>query len=213
MPSVTAQSSGSYSGERYRRRYTSILWEEKRLTAYNRSMSFNFIDSIKAGPEYLAIQTYYGNRTAARSVVPLMNHINEGLIVLNAVNASSEAMAGFCLHPLFQNDEELTTVGYQYTLDRLGLPTSIRALMLTMEYRRVANKYLADCDTTKIELSPLKEVNDMLIADKVQNRKDFLKYHYGKHPNSTRLDEYFKEWLATPGISEARYSELITLLP
>ena len=168
----------------------------------------DFIDLIKGGPEYSAILAFYNTRTAARSKVPLMNHINEGLVILDRIDASSEAMAGFCLHPLFQNDNELTTVGYQYTLDRLGQPTSIRAVMLTMEYRRVANAYLAHHDTTSIVLSPLKEVNDMLVADKVQNRKDFLKHHLGTHPNSTRLDQYFKDWMVALDVTDEMYIHL-----
>lgn len=171
----------------------------------------DLINLIKSGPEYEAIKAFYGERVAARSKVPLMNHIDEGLVILNKIGASSEAMAGFCLHPLFQNDAELTTVGYKYVLDKLGQNVSIPAMMLTMEYRRVANMYLAHCDTSKIVLSPLKEVNDMLIADKVQNRKDFLTYHFGTHQNSARLDQYFKDWMNALSITDERYQELVNL--
>lgn len=169
----------------------------------------NFIDLIKDGPEYAAISAFYNTRVAARSQVPLMNHINEGLVILDKIGATTEAMAGFCLHPLFQNDEQLITEGYKYTLDNLDKVTSLRAVMLTMEYRRVANAYLAHHDTSNIKLSPLKEVNDMLIADKVQNRKDFLAYHKGTHPNSSRLDEYFLDWMHALGISQQTYERLI----
>lgn len=171
----------------------------------------NIIEIIKSGPEYLAIKNFYSERTAARSQVPLMNHINEGLLILDAIGASSEAMAGFCLHPLFQNDNELAAVGYQYTFDKLAQVTSLRAVMLTMEYRRVANSYLANCDTAKIILSPLREVNDMLVADKVQNRKDFIAHHKGTHPNSERLDQYFKDWMNALNISEDEYQRLVQI--
>ena len=47
----------------------------------------------------------------------------------------------------------------------------------------------------------------MLIADKVENRKDFERYHWD-HSNAARLTEYFREWLTALGISEDRYMEL-----
>jgi len=53
----------------------------------------------------------------------------------------------------------------------------------------------------------LKEVNDMLISDKIQNRKDFEIYHLGKHERSSQLDQYFKNWLTKLDISEEQYQE------
>jgi hypothetical protein len=60
----------------------------------------------------------------------------------------------------------------------------------------------------EIRLSPLKDVNDMLIADKIQNRKDFDLYHKGKHERSEELDEYFKNWFNRLGITEEFYQEM-----
>jgi hypothetical protein len=84
-----------------------------------------------------------------------------------------------------------------------------------MEYRRVANNYLSKRminSIDEIELSPLKDVNDMLIADKVQNRKDFELYHLDTHERSDVLDQYFKNWLIRLGITEERYQELVKLI-
>ena len=47
----------------------------------------------------------------------------------------------------------------------------------------------------------------ILIADKIQNRKDFELYHLGKHERSDELDSYFKNWLERLNISEEFYQE------
>lgn len=165
-----------------------------------------FIDAVKNTHEYSSISSHYSNKVAERSQVPLINHINEGLMILGLIGASFEAAKAYCIHPLFQNDEDLRTVGNDYTF-RDGYSEST---FLAMEYRYIANSYLAKMPkpVEGIHLSPIQNVNHMLIADKVQNRKDFEKYHLGIHPNSDRLLEYFKEWLDALGVSEEKYQEL-----
>lgn len=76
--------------------------------------------------------------------------------------------------------------------------------MLTMEYRSVANDFLSQKVDTgqKIRLSPLKDVNDMLIADKIQNYKDFMQYHYHTHARSQELFRYFNLWFDALGCRE-----------
>jgi hypothetical protein len=48
----------------------------------------------------------------------------------------------------------------------------------------------------------------MLIADKVQNRKDFERYHRDTHPRARDLDHYFRNWLIALRVTETRYHEL-----
>ncbi len=84
-----------------------------------------------------------------------------------------------------------------------------------MEYRSVANEYLSHrtiAHVDEIRLSPLPEVNQMLIADKVQNCKDFELYHKATHPRSAELDLYFNNWLRRLGITPERYTTLKALL-
>ena len=172
--------------------------------------------------EYKLISKHYGDRKAKRSQVPLINHINEGLVVLDAIGATEQAKRAFCLHPLFQADEDLKENSYLYCF------VSPYALMLTMEYRSVANEFLSNkmeglqevieaygiegLNPGLVRLSPMKEVNDMLIADKVQNYKDFVTYHQKTHERTSELDDYFNIWMNTLGVSDKQYGELIKLI-
>jgi hypothetical protein len=47
----------------------------------------------------------------------------------------------------------------------------------------------------------------MLIADKIQNRKDFELYHEGTHERSLELKCYFIDWLWRLGVREGEYQE------
>lgn len=163
------------------------------------------LSSIKESVEYQLICEHYGDAVAKRSQVPLINHIDEGLIVLEEIQASREAMLAFCLHPMVQADDDC-----EDNYERVSEATSAAVLGLAMEYRSVANEYLSNKINTGhiIRLSALEEVNDMLIADKVQNRKDFYTYHYDTHLRSPQLAKYFDEWLDALDIDDDHYAEL-----
>jgi hypothetical protein len=165
---------------------------------------------LTASAEYLAIEEVYGARTARRSQVPLMHHIDEGLAVLRWCGSSEAAQRAFCLHPLLQEDAALAA-----HLERVRGLTSPHVLALALEYRRVANATLSTrpiSSAAEIDLSPMPEVNAMLVADKVQNRKDFELHHRGRHPRSAELERYFRRWLARLEVSEARFAELFEQL-
>jgi len=161
------------------------------------------VNSFKSFPEFEIIKKFYGKKKAKRSGVPLINHIQEGLIILDKIGASSLAKKAYCLHPFYQDDKALES-----NVDTYTFPTPI--MIRIMEYRSVANEYLSHRSINSIDeirLSPLKDVNDMLIADKVQNRKDFEIHHLGKHQRSEELGQYFKNWLERLEISEERYQQ------
>ena len=152
---------------------------------------------IQSTVEYGLITQYYGDTKTTRSGVPLMNHIDEGLTILENLGASALAARAYCLHPIFQGDDDLRS---NYLVARDIDPL---AILLVMEYRKCANAYLCKPHTddwTQDDIQQfvgplLPEVRDMLIADKMQNRKDFLEYHYGTHPRSEQLNRYFNNWI------------------
>ena len=142
---------------------------------------------IQNSLEYKLISDFYGDIRAKRSGVSYMNHIDEGLAILNIIDASDLAKRAYCLHPIYQGDFDLSSNHNQYKIDG-------DVILRVIEYRSVANEYLSFREINSfmdIRLSPIKDVNDMLIADKIQNRKDFELYHKGKHERSKELERYF----------------------
>ena len=157
-------------------------------------------------PEYKYVQQYYGDTVTDRTGIHMMNHIDEGLFILEKINASENAKMAYIAHPLMQSDADLTTFWKSNGPDIM----SRRILLLALEYRNIANAHLSyhPSGLDNFMLSPLKEVNDMLIADKIQNRKDFELYHMDSHPRSDKLKQYFIEWLQKLGITEEIYAEM-----
>jgi len=168
--------------------------------------------------EYEKIEQYYGTRQPNRAPVYFMNHVDEGMYILDKIGASDAAMRAFALHPIIQDDKDMP-VNYKSLLD-----CNPEALILAVEYRNIANQYLSNKVTVSGDtfdyhggpvLGPVKAVNDMLIADKIQNYKDFLLYHHKTHPRSRELEAYFKVWLEALGITNFKdwFDELNELNP
>ncbi len=150
-------------------------------------------DGIVRTMEYLMISEFYGTRRAERSQVPLINHIDEGLFIMGRRGVSITARRAFCLHPMVQKDEDLKANWMNVSAN-----ANRNSILLAMEYRNIANQYLSHrhiTDVSEIAISPLDDVNEMLIADKIQNWKDFMTYHHATHPRSRELTEYFNNWL------------------
>lgn len=167
---------------------------------------------ISGSPAYRAIERRDGDVEAERSGVFYMNHIDEGLRVLHRwLGASWRAQQAWCLHPLIQGDDDLRRAHEDGVLDEFDA----RTVALALEYRNIANGFLSRmeahpgfADARQIHRSPLAEVNQMLVADKLQNCKDFRLYHAGSHPRAERLERYFQQWLAALGVDAAEVDRL-----
>jgi hypothetical protein len=168
-------------------------------------------------PEYQAIREHYADRVARVSGDPLIQQVEEGLIILDALDASEEAMRAFCLRPLFQTDEDLVRYGQDF-MDTVDCSPSV--ILLVTEYRSKANAWLSE----KVHRSstgrqhvvadgvpsagPLEAVREMLIADKVQGRKEFIRHLRGRHARSDELDLYFELWLQALEVDQEEYDGL-----
>jgi hypothetical protein len=167
--------------------------------------------AFTATPEYRAIEAFYGDGRARRSGVFLMNHIDEGLYVLRRLSAQESAWRAWCLHPIVQGDADLEAAVRGGAL--AGFATEV--VVLVMEYRNIANRFLSAmeehpgyADPGRISRSPLAAVNQMLVADKVQNFKDFRAHHQASHPRAARLERYFQRWLAALGVDPSEVDAL-----
>lgn len=150
------------------------------------------VGSFLETEEYKIVEQFYADKTTKRTGMFMMNHIDEGLFVLNHYGATEAAKKAFCLHPLLQMDTDLAL-----NWSSLRAHSSPEVLGLALEYRNIANQYLSQRSISSIDeikLSPLEEVDDMLRADKVQNYKDFLIYHKATHPRADILNTYFLNW-------------------
>ncbi len=199
-----------YAGERGRGHFQRHLAEHREpiatvpdchLEAWlrRRGVAHRVIARETDDAEYRAIEAAYSDGRARRSQVPLMHHIDEGLAVLRRIGASPQAGRAFCLHPLVQTDAALAANAHRVA----ALTPEPRVLALALEYRNIANATLSQrpiAGPEDIPLSPLAEVQQMLVADKVQNYKDFVLHHGRTHPRRHALDRYFALWLARLGV-------------
>lgn len=165
---------------------------------------------------YELISEHYAMQCAKRSGVPLINHIDEGILILDWLGEPQRVKDAYCLHPMLQTDKDLNANWKEVCIEMLDQEDGTEIVMLAMEYRSVANDFLSDkvngAVFTDIRLSPISAVNSMLIADKIQNRKDFEQYHLGTHDRSDELDKYFKIWLQRLGVSKEMYQNYVEVL-
>lgn len=138
---------------------------------------------------YDIIKSHYGNQKAERSGISYMNHIDEGLFILDSIGADRLTKSAFCIHPILQLPDSLVEY-YNESKVRMWNP---KIVMLAMEYRNKAN-YYSSHNGTKPPTMVLPQVTQMLVADKLQNYKDFL-LHSNKYENELELTQYFINWL------------------
>jgi len=158
---------------------------------------------------YNLIYEYFKNKKTSKGV-PYMNHIDEGIKILEEIKADKCTIEAYILHPFIQcvnlkgadgkvilSEEEMKEYLDIYSID----PIVTSNLFL---YRKFANAYLCRPETDNLSLMDIRnclyglemypDIIDMLIADKLQNFKDFMKYRQD-HPRYDQLFRYFNMWL------------------
>ena len=159
--------------------------------------------------EYTLVREFYKGKRGERSGVPYLQHIDEGLYILECLGASRETLRAFAIHPLVQGDQEFQDHVDNEVVTKLLYAggQSGAAMALALEYRYRANSYTSRMPPSVFDSykrSPLPEVNLMLLADKIQNYKDAILYVIPKmdFPEANRLHTYFQNWMDFYEISD-----------
>lgn len=139
--------------------------------------------------EYNYISDLFHNKISKVTEDLSMNIMEEGLAILNILEASHNAKKAFCIHPLFENDESLAKT---WEMNRIPNCDS-RSLILAMEFRTISGRRSGN--NGKIRLSMIPEVNQMLLADIMQKYKTFEINQRGVHPKSNELETFYKNWI------------------
>lgn len=158
---------------------------------------------------YSVIDSFYKGMSTSKGV-PYINHINEGIVHLENMKVDDDVINAFILHPFVQcvnlkgtyKDCLLTEKELEKHINIFKIEPEIAFELLL--YRKYANSYLCREATDNFSIHDaygyLKNLNNyqttvkMLIADKLQNFKDFLLYRQD-HPRKEFLNRYFTIWL------------------
>lgn len=158
---------------------------------------------------YKVIEEFYKDKTTSKGI-PYINHIDEGVGHLENLHVSDVVINAFILHPFVQcvnlqgtyKDCLLTEKELEKHINIFEIKPEIAYELLL--YRKFANSYLCRPDTdgysfeeaySNVEqLINYQSTIRMLIADKLQNFKDFLLYRQD-HPRAKQLTIYFTYWL------------------
>lgn len=76
---------------------------------------------MKNDKYYQMIEKFYEGKTAKRSGIAYINHINEGMILCDYLGYSLFVKQAFCLHPLFQSDKELAALSHKFVVPNIEI--------------------------------------------------------------------------------------------
>lgn len=147
--------------------------------------------------EYDIAQKFLEGKSSLVGDVSLIDTLEAGLAVLDKLSTWPTSMKAYCLRPLLQDDHSFEE-GWK-TVCRNGVQP--RALVLAMEFRRIANSFLPSPYTDRWTIAKIKlrvgliipPVRLMLIAHKAVGYRQFLQ-HAGRHARHRELAVYFEKW-------------------
>ena len=167
-------------------------------------------DQNRVYRHYKTISQFYKGKKTSKNI-PYINHIDEGVGYLELMGVSDTVVNAFILHPFVQcvnlkgtyNKTLLTKSELEEYVDIFELEPDVAYELLL--YRKYANSYLCRPDTDGAAIMEAYSLIDtlqnhqttvrMLIADKLQNFKDFIKYRED-HERAKHLTQYFIYWLS-----------------
>jgi len=174
------------------------------------------MQNIENYEEYKLAERILTPLQARRAGVSYFTHVKQGLAIMDAYVQHEDYPAiaydpiieklAFCLHPLIQKVEDFKDNYYELKV------CNPLCVALAVEYRWTANlglRPILEANGSSISLSEFNAVNLMLIADKVQNYYEFLKYARPQLiKEDKRIDLYFRHWLSRLDIDDKKYEYL-----
>lgn len=164
---------------------------------------------IRETLEWRIAKEVLGPQRSRRTDVSYFDHIEEGIKILEDLDTSLACQQAFALHPLFQpNFVLIENLIYVPQFDPM-------AVLLCIEYRWVANlgtRQAVRENGGKLVLSVIPEVNTMLVADKIQNRKLFETRLPKDDPAYAEIAHYFALWMDKLDISEETYQRYAAMI-
>lgn len=165
--------------------------------------------------EYELIKKYYEYKVAKRSGIPYINHIDEGLLLLNYKLRAKDSVShrAFCLHPFYQDNIRIDTTKISGHSTRVAYFYSIIAnTFLRHNYKNnndlshwIPSYHSVLCNDKS------SNVYNMLYADKIQNYKDFMK-HYNSYSEAESIEEYFLWWFDVLKITHRELNKALEII-
>lgn len=139
--------------------------------------------------EYNYMKDLFSTSVSKRTKDLSTNPMEEGLAILNILESNHITKKAYCIHQLFHNDESL-----ERSWDGNRFPNcDIKSMLLAMEFRTL---YKSKPNRNGIiKLSPIKEVNEMMLAYKMQQYKNFEINGRGQTDNDELVESSFKNWI------------------
>lgn len=163
-----------------RAEYKILTFEDCGLEEYLLKIKANY-ECVHMSEAYKIIQEYYKGKFAKRTGLSYMNHIHEGIMILEDIDEQE----AFMLHPIFQD-------GAEKNFDLKNIKKNV--ITLAKRYAKTANSYLPkdyEKDPPKIPSN----IYRLLSIDKVQNYKDFiLNKHVFSEEKVEQMKIYFSKW-------------------
>lgn len=144
---------------------------------------------------YQIISELYEGQKAKRTQLPYIKHIDDGLLILDDLDADLITKEAWCMHPIFQMPDLKEKV-----MDSKGQPQiRLATAILAAEYAETANQYRTvnyQSFHDNLPEIPNSRVKKLLTCDKVQN---YIELENTRHllPYETvdRTHRYLLNWL------------------
>lgn len=140
---------------------------------------------------YRGIVKYLGNKKVESTPVYQIHKVEYGLAILNWMNANKLCQQATCIMPKIYDDKDLAENWQEFSYK-----DDIKSMLLAMETKNLLklNSVGKTSNCNLMQISNLKEVNDMLIATAIKNFFIFER-HKEMYARPILISQHFSSWL------------------